>query len=246
MRDNIKPVEAKFFKYCMKRLSHHDVAFDGTVGTIMTMRQMIVDFSNRYGIPRKVIESIVNKWDGWFLDECYRFDPYKFPAEYIMLIPRRVLRKCVAFGCIVMDKKFKDDNDTKWREYDAIFRYKTIINGLDDCEAILENTGSYWLDFSIERYDRALFYINKEICRTNEPPRLGTILRCTEYIILCNIMYSMIKSCGGDDGLAHRINDTARTIKRVTAYLKRLNADKYDSTILEKLDNIYHDILSEQ
>lgn len=235
MRDNIKPVEAKFFKYCMKRLCHTDIWPDGTVGTIMTMRQMIVDFSNRYDIPYKVIESIVNKWDGWFLDVCYRFNPYRFPAEYIALIPRRTLRKCSIFGMIA-----KEENK-KGLEYRTVFNYKTYINGLADTDAIFENIDGYWSGgYNAEKYDKAILYINKEIDKTDEPPRDYLVVQCLRYII------NYYESGNADDVFrdAHRVNETARTINKATKYLYELN--NKDDNLINNLNDLYHYILGEE
>ena len=241
MRDNIKPIEARFFKYCMKRIDYSTVHFGSQIGTIETMHQMIVNFSKKYNIPIKVVDAIVNKWDGWFFeyggDFGGLFDAYKFPAEYIMLIPRRTLRKCKVFGGIANEALYK-----KSVEYNTIFRYKTRINGLTDDEAIFENTENYWNgDYNIEKFEKAVLYINKELDKDDYESKLYYVLEYVKYIIRCYTISDIYRLEICMD--AHRVNETARTIKRVMKYLEKF---KIDAAIIDRLDYMYHDMLGEE
>ena len=163
MRDNIKPIEAGFFKYCMKNLSHEYC--NGCYAVIRNDRLMwdlIRDYSKTNNIPIKVIIHIVDKWDSkgifkWCGDIWYAFNPLNFPLEYIMLIPRRALRKVPAFGRVMIT--------TKAPGYNAVFTFKTEANGLKDVDAINETRQDYWASFKYnpEKCKNALRYISKMV-----------------------------------------------------------------------------------
>lgn len=146
MRDNIKPIEAGFFKFCMKNLSHgggcvrHWEFRDG-----LAMENIMDMYCEKYSMPSKTIDHIIMHWEVKDIigiapnlhDRFFNFD--KFPPEYIALIPRRIMCRCPVFAHIVMQ-----DTTGIWKYYKAAFAFKTIMNGRDDVDAIYRPNCKYW------------------------------------------------------------------------------------------------------
>lgn len=214
MRDNIKPVEAGFFKYCMKNLSHEYCNLNARIRDGKQMWDLMNDYSIANNIPFKVIYNIVDKWDAKGIFKWGIFHPIKFPIEYIMLIPRRVLRKVHAFGMMV-----DSDRNT---DYSSVFIFKTMANGLEDTTGIRESRIDYWTDpaFTVEKYNTALRIINKMIDGAMEYYG-GLLIRCIKYIMNAHATHR--RNIMDDVNLA---NHTARTLKK---YVEFARTDKQAS-----------------
>lgn len=214
MRDNIKPIEAGFFKYCMKNLNHKD---DGIYDDIKTrdgkfMWDLMNEYSDKKNIPFKVLYCIVNKWDmkgifSWEGDIWGNFHPFKFPMEYIMLIPRRILRKVPAFGMLLSCGE-------KSLDYATAFTFKTLANGLKDVNAIKENRIDYWTSPSNipEKYSAALLLINKIV--DGESSYTPAFLSA---IAMYAIQSYPLLSFSFD---SHCANYTASTLRKLETFIK--------------------------
>lgn len=225
MRDNIKPIEAGFFKFCMKNLSHKPSSNYNTVCVRddIAMQELINQYSKRYNAPRKILLNIVEKWNIKGLitygrdEECHScyFHPASFPMEYIILIPRRVLRKVPAFAIILGKEKGED--------YILAFTFKTLANNMYSVESIKESMPYYWKNpsSSIDKYEYALFKING-IIDSRSDFKSGLLSMYVKYVMNS---YNMITfGCNGD-----LFNYTIRTLKKCIKSI-----EKYDVTDIRK------------
>lgn len=217
MRDNIKPVEAGFFKYCMKNLSHEGSCFEyWPFRENLSIRNIIYTYCEKYKVSKKVIHRIVNKWIdkglarrnhlNFTVGFSFCFDT--LPIEYIMLIPRRVLRKVPAFGLIMDTDRCKD--------YALVFVFKTRANGLENVDAIRESRKDYWdyPAFNIDKYNTALLNINK-IVDGSIKYNGKLLISCTSYILdASNISKEIILK---DTSL---VNHTIRTLKKYVEFAR--------------------------
>lgn len=220
MRDNIKPIEAGFFKFCMKNLSHklnsnyNVVSIREDIG----MQELISQYSKKHGIPCKVISNITERWNikGFITygreeecQSCY-FHPCSFPMEYIILIPRRVLRKVPAFAIILSTSKGQD--------YMTAFAFKTLANGIYYMGSIKESMPYYWKNpsSSIEKYEAALLKIDK-IIECNPDFKSGLLLMYVKYVMNS---YGMIRFGSNGD----LFNRTVRTLKKCIKFIENCDA----------------------
>ena len=115
----MKPLERKFFKYVCKQIDYEkiNIEYSQYVSFIRPMAELVVEFSDKYDIPIKMIGYWLDKWSdygfynygvgmyfGWFefvdalildipMKNRWGRDVNKKFRQYIDIVPSRVRRK---------------------------------------------------------------------------------------------------------------------------------------------------------
>lgn len=221
----IKPTEAAFFSYCMKYLSFTDLL-------PQLDWKYIEEYSKKHCVSIKLLYSFISKWGQKGMASTYElitFNPGMFPMEYIMLIPRKVMRTTRICPMHVDDAQVIE-------RFEEAYKIKSLQCG-EQITSLESDRNKY---MEKKKLSLALYNENSVLNLLHDLDKLPLHIVSPLRYYMADIMSAIVDIANTmqfDSNNAHLFNETLRVLRRfVDMYTEK---DDIYNRVNECIQNMY-------